>query len=481
MNNQLSKATNEKYIFPVLLLLINFIIRVLYLNAGDISGDEPFTIFYSQVDFETFFNMLKTENNPPLFFLLIHFWIKLFGISTISTRFLPLIFSTLTVLYVYKIGMKFFSIRVAVISSLLFTFSNFHIFFAHETRVYSLFALLTTVSMYSFLSLIRDKSDRKHFIILVLANTLLIYSHFFGFFVLLIQSISVLSIKEIRSNIFKKYVLILFITSLLFLPYIKLLLIRYSSSAKGTWIPPPNLESLYNTLWKFSNAPVNTVIFLLILLIALISFILKRKKIADIPSVYSKVILIWFLVPFLLIFFISLITPVFLDRYLIFISIGYYLTIAVEINYLGKPEWLFYSISALSIFIMIITCNPKNGSSRNTKELVNTISHLKSKNTVVYLCPEWIDLGFVYYYNLDYFKDYKQTRSKLNGENIFPVNNEYQVNDSVLLKCESAVYLDGWSEQVDQNNMIYKKLYKNFKNVKCNEVYHGYKIYHFTQ
>ena len=129
LKSLISNSSTEIYVFPTLLLLINFAIKILYLNAGDIGGDEPFTIFYSQVDFETFANMMKNENNPPLFFLLIHYWIKLFGISAFSTRFLPLIFSTLTVLFIYKTGRKFFNTRLAVLASLIFTLSNFNIFF----------------------------------------------------------------------------------------------------------------------------------------------------------------------------------------------------------------------------------------------------------------------------------------------------------------------------------------------------------------
>ncbi|RLD61348.1 MAG: hypothetical protein DRJ05_02800 [Bacteroidetes bacterium] len=478
------KFTNlsfETYLLPFLLLLINFILKIIYIGYGDIAGDEPFTIFYSQVDYETFSKMLQTENNPPLFFVLIHFWIKIFGISAISTRFLPLIFSTITVLFIYKTGMKFFNIRIAIISSLLFTFSNYHMYFAHETRVYSLFALLTTISMYAFLSLILDKSKRGYFYLLIISNILLIYSHFFGFFVLFIQFLSIISIKGLRDNLIKKYAFATFVTFILYVPYIKLLLDRFSSSSGGTWVSTPTFESLYNNLWKFSNAPVNTVFFILILLVALIAIIVKRKEIVNNHLVYSKVILIWFLVPYFLMFFISFLIPIFLDRYLVFISIAYYFTIAISINYLSKPKWLFYSLSVLTVSLMLFTFNPKSSNDRKKNELAKTISDLKTENTLVYLCPDWIDLGFVYYYNLDYFKDYKNTRIRLNGDNIFPINSASQINESFILNSESVIYLDGWSALVDSDNLIFEKLNKSFNKVDINESYEAYKIYHFTR
>lgn len=481
MTFKLSNSSLKTFIFPAVLVLLNFFLKGIFINSGDISGDEPFTIYYSQVDFGTLFTMLKTENNPPFFFLLMHFWINIFGISAISVRFLPLLFSTVTVLFIYKTGLKFFNLRVAIITSLLFTFSNYQIFFAHEARVYSLFALLTSISMYSFLSLLKDKANRKYSVLLVLCNTLLIYSHFFGFFVLLIQMLSVLTIKDVRKTILKKYLIISGITALLYLPYFKLLTTRFTASAKGTWIPAPHFEDLYNNLWKFSNAPVNTVIYLLLLLSALILLVIQKNKPSGIPAAHSKVILIWFIVPYLLIFGLSFITPMFLDRYLIFISLGYYFSIALAINYLGRSKWLFYILSTLTVLLMVITCNPKSDTNRNTGEMVDAIKQLKKENTVVYLCPDWIDLGFVYYYNLDYLKDYKHTRNKLNAEKIFPINNSDQVNDSLISNSESAVYLDGWSGLVDKNNQIFEKLHRSFRNLEINESFHGFKIYYFTR
>jgi len=97
------------------------------------------------------------------------------------------------------------------------------------------------------------------------------------------------------------------------------------------------------------------------------------------------------------------------------------------------------------------------------------------------MCPEWIDLGFVYYFNINYFSDYKSTRSLLNKAKIFPINSAYQVNDSLISAAESVVYLDGWSEQVDKEHQIYETLHKEFRNVNYDESFHGFKIYHFTR
>jgi len=454
--------SRDIYIITTLLLL-NFILKIAYLDFGCISGDEPFTIFYSQQDLADMLSLFKNENNPPLHFILLHFWIKLFGISPFATRFLSLIFSSITVVFIYKLGKKSFNIRVAIIASLIYTFSNYHIFFAHETRVYALFTLLTAVSMYAFLSLSMDIKSKKYFYLLVISNVLLIYSHFFGFFVLAIQALSILSIRDFRRNILKTYSVGLLITFLFYAPYLKIFLSRFFSSAGGTWVSTPRIESLYNILWDFSNAPVNIVIFLLIFLAALV-LVLFNKNVNYDPS-HSKAVVIWFLFPYLFIFCISFLIPMFIDRYLVFVSIGYYLTLAIAIDFLGRSKYIFYPLSILIIGMMIFTTDIKSGHDNSLKKIVTSIKQSKSVDEAIYLCPNWMNLGFAYHYNIEYFKDYKEINAKLNSENIYPIGSANEINDSILAQKSKIIYLDGWSKYVDPEGLIFKVFNDNYTNV----------------
>lgn len=466
---------------PLGILLLNLILKIIYLSYGSLSGDEPFTVFHAQMDFNKFSEILIHENNPPPFFILLHYWIKLFGISTFSVRFLPYIFSSLTAFFIYKIGQKHFNFRIAILTSLIFTFSNFHIYFSHETRVYSLFALLTVMSMHYFLSLIKDTSSKKLLTLLIITNALLIYSHFFGFFVLAIQGLSVLFITDFRKKLFKKYFFISLATLILYIPYIRIILFRFTESTKGTWVEKPNWEELYNLLWKFSNLPVNTVLFIVILVSGIVVYILKKEKIKSIVnSEFVKVIAIWFLFPYLFIFLASQWIPMFVDRYLIFISIGFYFLIAIALNYLFTTKKLFYPISILIIGLMIFTSKPTSGRGKHFENMIDLVIKNKTENSIVYLCPGWINYGFAYYYNVNYFKNYAKTNALLNTENIFMPYNDSEINGSQLTDSVNVIYVQGWSELIDPENLIYKKLKENFSDVKLNQEYEHYKISFFS-
>ena len=181
---------------PFLFFFLNFFLKIFYLDSRDIAGDEPFSIFQSQKDIPDIIQMLKAENNPPLHFFLLHYWIKWFGISAFSVRFPSLLFSALTSVVIFKIGLKCFDIRTGITAALIFTFSTIHIYFSHEARVYSLFALLAAVSLFFYLRIIERPDERKNYFLLLLSNILLIYSHYFGFFVVFVELFGVLFISD---------------------------------------------------------------------------------------------------------------------------------------------------------------------------------------------------------------------------------------------------------------------------------------------
>ena len=43
--------------------LLNFFLKIIYLDNRDIAGDEPFTLFYAQKSLGGIIEMLKSENN----------------------------------------------------------------------------------------------------------------------------------------------------------------------------------------------------------------------------------------------------------------------------------------------------------------------------------------------------------------------------------------------------------------------------------
>ncbi len=174
------------WIVPVLLFLVAFVSRILFIDAPAMSGDEPFTIHFAQASWSDLMNMFQHENNPPLFTILMKGWVRLFGIGEVSVRFPSLLFSSATVSVLYLIGRKYIHPVAGVTAALVCTFSSYHIAFAHEARPYALFGLLTALAYYLFLRQVVENKQSSFWLGIV--NALLIYNHFLGFFVFIPKS-----------------------------------------------------------------------------------------------------------------------------------------------------------------------------------------------------------------------------------------------------------------------------------------------------
>ncbi len=455
---------------PLLILfLLNVVLKCIYLTAEPVSHDEPFTIYHAQFGFSELVGYLKNYNNPPLFEIILHFWIKLFGISEGSVRVLPMLFSSASVVFIYLIGRDFFNTRVALLASLLFTFSTMQIWYAHDCRVYSLFLLLTLISFYLFFTLLKEGSlSGKRSLLLLIINALLIYAHYFGLFVWLLQGIILLAFHFRNKKLWLRFTGIMLGASLLYLPQVFSLYERFSDSAgNGTWLKPPSgPESLYNMIWSFSNAPVIAVLCIALLLAALVKFLVfaKQEQVKR-PAVY---LCIWFVLPFLAMFLLSYKIPMFLDRYLIYITPAFYLLLAVSLSFLLPGKKAFYTGSILLVAGFLVSASFNPTKKRAVRETVDFVMSRKDPGTVVLICPPEFMTTFAYYYQRDYFQqaevgsEYGRLIRLLEEDQVFFVNG---MSPGLLQKTSQykrIVYLDAGADFTFPGNHIKEELLKNY-------------------
>jgi 4-amino-4-deoxy-L-arabinose transferase-like glycosyltransferase len=482
MNKRNSKTKYLALLIPVFLFALNFIFKIIYLDSRDIANDEPFTIFWAQASLGDIFKMLPTENNPPFHFFLIHFWIKLFGISAFSVRFPSLLFSSFTAVIIFLIGKRFYSVFTGVSAALIFTLSTMHVYFSHEARVYPLFALLTAISLYIFLIIFEKPEKKRLYVFLFLTNLILIYYHYFGFFVLLIEVVSTLITKQ-RRQLILPMLMVMVCLALSYLPVIYIFLQRFSvSTSAGTWVKAPGLGQFYGFLNLFINNRVNMLVLILILSIGgVFLYIRKQIKFAmkDIMKERTIIIFLWFFIPYIIMFIASFKAPMFIDRYILYTSIPFYLFITILINSIFQNS--FYKTIAASIFIisLLFTFNMNPDNFRRMKELITLTKELKTDNTVILLAPGYADLGFTYHYNTDYFKDYANYRQHLNDDNIYPVYSLDEAKNELIKPAASCIYIQAGTEFQDPQNTIYNYLSSKFKTVKHFKVFQIYLVHKF--
>lgn len=456
-----------KVITPILLFIICFAIRLIYLTAQDICIDEPFSIYHAQGSFSDIIKYLKPTNNPPFFELVLHVWIKWFGISAFSVRFLPMIFGSLAVVFVYKIGARYFSFWVGLCAASLYSFSTHAIYYAHDCRVYTLFLLLSVASVYYTSKIIYDNFKRRDLILLGIINVLLVYSHYFGFIIWFVEFIGILMFSRKHW----KSIFVLFAIALVFyLPQIFNLINQFLFSAKGgTWVKEPNgIESIYNMFWLFSNMPIVAVFGLLIILGSIIKFVVLRDKEMQDNALVKRFIYLCFFLPFVLMFLISYKIPVYNGRYLFFILPFYYLSISIMAYSLFENIKLKYGLLITTVLLFILTINLNPSKKRQSKAVVEFVKQTKKPGDLVLICTHEFLTNFAYYFNTDIFMvtgedEYSAIESELNNENIYPIRNINEVEIEVISSASRIIYVDVSADFSNPGNNILTTLRSSFR------------------
>ena len=410
---------------PVLFVLVAFVWKLFYMDYRDICLDEPYSVFNAQKSVAEIINISTSgEPTPPLFMLLIHFWIELFGIGSFSVRFLPLIFNSFTVLFIYFAGKRFIGFWAGFAASGLFLFSTYHFFHGLETRTYSLVSLETAASLYFYLRYADNLKDRKALAGLIISNLLLIYSHYFGWFVIFSQVISSFLYTRNLKMLFR-FMIPPFATFLGFTPMIPVLIKQFAKSTRGTWLNPPRPFDYLNQLYFFLNHKV--VFWMVVIVIAvgiLFTIILVIRKKWKSFNISVLVLFLWWFVPYSIMFFASSKTPMFNSRYILFTSIGLYLFIGAFINFLFQgnkylePLIVLTVVTFMFVYIRIL---PNHFGYREVSKSVDFVKSAENENSIILIYPVWSDFQFNYYYNQEIFQDH------VNYYNVMKENDLYRV------------------------------------------------------
>lgn len=434
---------------PITLFLFSVSIKLFFCNSSDIANDEPFSIYQAQFDIYHIIHTLYLGNNPPFFEIILHYWISIFGVSIYAVRFLSIFFASLTIIVVYYFALKYTNERVAIIAALLLLFSNYLTHYSNEARTYTLFMLLCAISYY-LISLLIDYDKWKYYLLWGIVAVLLCYTHYFAVIVLFSQGVCFVFLytqRKIKINIYKLVTAILLIL-LLVSPEIILVYqnLKYAI-LHGTWVQLSTLEDLYNLLRILSNAPINAVAFIILI----VYFLFNRKH-----SIFSILIITWFFIPFIIIWFISTkyffhSIPLFIDKYLLFIAPAFYLIIAFAIDDLAV-KWQRKWIIAIPIVLMIATYSAKDNNKRQVKNTINYIKQNQMPTTLIAICPDWFNHNFLYYYNQDLFKAKKA--DDLANENILLLSDSKQLENMDLSKYDQIIYLDAAADFAYPKNAI---------------------------
>jgi hypothetical protein len=143
--------------------------------------DEGIAVGIASHDFLDIPSTLVMDGSPPLYYLLLHGWMAIFGETEAATRALSLVFALVAVPVAYWAGNAIFDRRAGVLAAIGIAACPFLNYYAQETRMYSLVAVLSLLASASFvLAFLHGR--RGHLVALAAWMTLLLYTHAWGLY-----------------------------------------------------------------------------------------------------------------------------------------------------------------------------------------------------------------------------------------------------------------------------------------------------------
>ena len=143
--------------------------------------DEVQSVNIARLPLDRLVTGLRQDGSPPLYYLLLYIWERLFGIGDLAVRTLSGLFALATLVLAWFAGRRIGGNRVAWITLLVFASSPYAIRFATEARMFALVMMLVLAG-YLALRRVLEQPSWPRIVVLAVVSTLLLYTHYWALF-----------------------------------------------------------------------------------------------------------------------------------------------------------------------------------------------------------------------------------------------------------------------------------------------------------
>ncbi len=381
--------------------VIQYIIQhspIIYLTQS-IWRDEAFSILVAERPLSFFIGKLTFE--PPLYYVLLHFWMKLFGNSEIAARSLSTLgFCLATVVMILWAERLFKKHWLNIFLPIFFFLNPMLLYYAFEIRTYGWYTFFTTLTLFAYW-------ERK-WPVFILGLVAGFYTH--SFFLILPLSLMVhyfithkdliypkLRLIKILNDTFVKANIIL---ALCISPWLYLIL-QQASRLKESWYFPVDFQLIKSVLGNMFIGYEGTPWFLwryttIISVIFLLLFVLSLKS----PKTRNRNLLFFIVifVPLIVTIGISFIKPLFVNRYVLPVTIGEIILLALSIEAIQNAK--IQKLVAAGLLLFVIGVNiwyPGQHLKLNIRQTVKEINMVKKPQDMILVETPLLLFETIYY------------------------------------------------------------------------------------
>lgn len=144
----------------LLILVLAAFLRFYRLDAQSLWADEGNSVSLAGRSLDLITAGAGHDIHPPLYYYLLHFWMRVFGSSEFAVRALSTLLGTGLVYLVYLLGRHLSNYWLGLIAAFLSAISPFQVYYSQEARMYILLAALSALSVYSFIRFLEAEATK---------------------------------------------------------------------------------------------------------------------------------------------------------------------------------------------------------------------------------------------------------------------------------------------------------------------------------
>jgi hypothetical protein len=184
-------------------------------------------------------HLLRQDGSPPLYYLLLHFWIGWFGDGERATHALSVLFALACIPLAYWVARSVFGGLAGLVCAGLVAVDPYLTYYAQETRMYSLVAMLSFVAVGAYVHGVLY-AKRRYLPLLGVALVLILYTHNWGLFLVVGYAVATLVFARDR---WREALIGGAVMLVLYLPWLPTLLYQSKHTA-APWAMVPSFHAL---------------------------------------------------------------------------------------------------------------------------------------------------------------------------------------------------------------------------------------------
>lgn len=324
------------------ILLLSSAVRLYQVTQPVLWYDEAFSVALSALSPSQILFHTARDVHPPLYYLLLHYWMHWLGSDVLALRGLSVFTGVLTVALGMWLTRRLASLRAALIAGSLLALLPIAVRYSQEVRMYSLLGMLLLAATFVLLLWVSRPAQKPLLMLYAMLMVAGLYTHYFTVLCAAAHWLYLLCVKDTRRLVRAwPWWLCNVAIALAYLPWLPSLVGQLGHTSAVSWIPRVTLETLPAAVWQFftldNGSAYPRPIFLVMPMVLLVAsvFILRRDRQALRPN---ALIVASSYVPLVLVWCISFAMPLFVERYLLFAAVGLPIVLALALDRLAASH-----------------------------------------------------------------------------------------------------------------------------------------------